>query len=472
MNTYTFTDTSSLYEQLYNKVRSDIISGALPEGSKLPSKRSLASNLGLSTITVENAYLQLMAEGYITSRPRSGYYVSASGIIASGSNTFAIKEKEPSYYSEDEDISEPKFLADFVSNQTLPERFPFSTWTKLMRETMMQNTEILMRRSPGRGLFGLREAIAEHASQKMGLRVHPSHIVIGAGTEYLYSLLIQLLGRDKVYGVVDPGYSKTTQVYTSNEVKCVHLTMDEAGISMDSLMASNADVLHISPSHHFPTGQITHITRRHELLNWLAESENRYIIEDEYDSEFRLQGKPIPPLSTINNNGRVIYMNTFSKSLSSTIRISYMILPEELSKSFDQKLSFYSCTVANFEQLTLAQFLKRGYFEKHLNRMRNYYRNTRNLLLSEIKKSPLAAAGNVLEADSGLHFLFKLGNGISASDAAAALGEKGIRIAALSDYYYSNAPKSNDTLIINYSGIRQECIPETVAIMSQVISQL
>ena len=381
MLTYSFENRNgiSLYEYLYNCIKEDILSFRLAPDEKLPSKRALAKNLNISTITVESAYGQLTAEGYIYSVPKSGFYVSH---IASSK---AVREAEAEAASGSPTEKSEEFFADFVRNNAASDNFPFVTWTKLMRETMSDEQKKLMVSSPSQGIYELRKEIAEYLYQFRGMDVSPDRIVVGAGTEYLYSLIIQLLGRNKIYAVEDPGYSKITRVYSMNNVKCVHIPLDKNGVDINVLEKSGAQVLHISPTHHFPTGIVTPVSRRYELLSWASKSEGRYIIEDDYDSEFRFQGKPIPSLQSIDVSRKTIYINTFSKSLTSTIRISYMVLPEELMLRYNRQLSFYSCTVSNFEQYTLAAFLEKGYFEKHINRMRNYYRARRDRLMCEIK---------------------------------------------------------------------------------------
>lgn len=468
MLTYNFNIDSNLplYEQLYSFIKNDILAKRLLPGERLPSKRDFAKNLGISTITVENAYLQLLAEGYITSKPRSGYYVDRVE-----STPIVPKEKyaNATSVSSTDESTVATYLANFSSNMTPPSNFPFAIWTKLMRGVLSSNPDTLLMPSPGQGLLELRKAIANHLQAFRGLDVSPNQIIIGAGTEYLYGLLIQLLGRDKCYAVEDPGYQKIAQIYESNQVKCVHIELDNHGISIKDLTKSDSDILHLSPAHHFPTGTITSISRRHEILSWASQKSSRYIIEDEYDSEFRLTGMPIPPLASIDSMGKVIYMNTFSKSLSSTIRISYMVLPFSLMERFNKELSFYSCTVPNFEQYTLADFISKGYFEKHINRSRNYYRNVRDQLLNGIYSSSLEPLCSVSEENSGLHFLIKMKTRQSAKKYVDKLKSKRIKISLISDYYHNPENAKDDSLIINYSGINPESIPKIISIMEECI---
>ncbi|MBE5939605.1 MAG: PLP-dependent aminotransferase family protein [Lachnospiraceae bacterium] len=457
MLTYSFENKGSdtLYEYLYKQIKDDIVNYRLSPDEKLPSKRALAKNLNVSTITVENAYSQLMAEGYIYSVPKSGFYVSnVSMVKAGGANgNGVIKESS---------VGQNAYFADFVSNSIAGGSFPFATWTKLMREIMSDDTDKLMVRSPAAGVYELRAAIADYLYQFRGMAVEPEQIVVGAGTEYLYGLIIQLLGFDKKYAVEDPGYGKIARIYNANKVKCVHVPLDENGVNMEEIEKVQADILHISPSHHFPTGIVTPISRRYELLSWAAKSEGRYIIEDDFDSEFRLLGKPIPSLQCIDVLEKVIYINTFSKSLTSTIRISYMVLPKSLMKKYNEELSFYSCTVSNFEQYTLAAFIKKGFFEKHINRMRNYYRTERDTILCCIKNHRYYNRIEIKEEHAGLHFLLKADTDIPDEEIIRRAKENGIHISTLSQYFNNKENATEHILVINYSGINVKDINEAL----------
>lgn len=449
--------TDTLYEYLYKQIKKDILSKKLVAGEKLPSKRMLAKNLNVSTITIENAYSQLAAEGYIYSIPKSGFYVTDI------SSDF-IEPQPPKTVKQHEMREEKKnaYFADFVSNSTAENAFPFSIWTKLIKEVMAENSKELLSRSPSNGVYALREAISGYLYQFRGMDVEPERIIIGAGTEYLYGLIIQLFGYDRCYAVEDPGYQKISRIYEAQNVTCKFVAMDESGINIEALEQSGADILHISPAHHFPTGLVTPISRRYELLSWASRQEERYIIEDEYDSEFRLVGKPVPTLESIDVGENVIYINTFSKSLSSTIRISYMVLPESLMKRYNEKLSFYACTVSNIEQYTLARFIKEGWLEKHINRMRNYYREQRDRILACIRKHINPEKIRIREENSGLHFLLEIDTKYSDERLRKNAEANGIHISFLSQYYRNPENARNHTLIINYSGIVAEDIEEAV----------
>lgn len=458
MISYSFANIGpdSLYEHLYKSIKKDILDGNLTANFKLPSKRSFAKNLGISVITVENAYAQLIAEGYAYSIPKKGFYVAD---LQPNRLVKNVVQAEPaSFFSS----GKTSYYADFTSNQTDCDNFPFATWAKLMRELLSENQDDLLANPPCGGVYELRLAIANHLKAFRNMHVAPEQIIIGAGTEYLYGLLIQLLGFDQNYGVENPGYSKIAHIYRSHKVHCDEITMDLDGIRIKELEDKKTDVVHLSPSHHFPTGLITPIGRRYELLGWAAKSDSRYIIEDEYDSEFRFTGQQIPTMQSIDVLEKVIYMNTFSKTLASTVRISYMVLPPHLVQRFYSELSFYSCTVSNFEQYTLARFIEKGYFEKHLNRMRNFYHSKRDEFIDCIKKSPLSRCSTILEADSGLHFLLQIDTELSDETVCENVKKQGIKINSLSQYYTEQNDSSNHIFLINYSSIKKEHMKEAV----------
>lgn len=456
MLTYSFENTGgcSMYEYLYRCIRDDIVSGKLSAGEKLPSKRAFAKHLSVSVITVENAYAMLAAEGYLYSLPKKGYFVERvepqvphpAGVVHTPS---LLLPKETHYF------------ADLVTNHLPPENFPFSTWAKLLREVLSARWDGLMQAAAFQGRRELQEAIAKHLYDFRGMTVEPEQIVIGAGTEYLYGLLVQFLGRDKIYGVEDPGYQKPARIYESNGAACVPIPMDEAGVRSDLLEDRRVDVLHISPSHHFPTGIVMPVSRRYELLGWCSRAEGRYILEDDYDCEFRTSGKPIPTLQSIDASDRVIYINTFSKTLASTIRISYMVLPRSLVVPFREKLGFYACTVSTFEQLALAEFIGAGYFEKHINRMRSHYRTQKNSILQQLKASPIADRISVTMENEGLHFLLEIRRDIDDGALIAAAEARGLRISCLSQYYRLE-PTSRHVIVVNYAGLPSDSTQEAV----------
>lgn len=442
-----------LYEALYRCIREDILLGKLAPGQKLPSKRALAQHLKVSNITVEGAYDQLLAEGYIRGKERVGCFVEAVEHRAAVKTQIAPPAQERSWE------------IDLTANGSTD--FPFSVWNKLQRQVMQDHARALLQPMPNQGLWELRYAIAGHLADFRGMQVSPEYILIGAGTDFLYNLLIQLLGRDKIYALEEPGYGKIRMIYAAGGVKCISAPMDGQGVIPECL--SDAQVLHISPSHHFPTGLVMPRERRNALLRWAYEKRDRYIIEDDYDSEFRFSAHPMPTMASMDGQSRVIYMNTFSKTLAPSFRISYMVLPPELMEQFQNTLGFYSCTVPSFEQYTLARFLREGHFEKHLNRMRKAYKSRRNAVVEALMKSPHAHQMGIIEQDAGLHFLLKIDTALTEAELVEACAAAGIRVRALSSYYHGDIPpEDRNCLVINYSGLH----PEQIELLSDKLSRI
>ena len=429
-----------LYESLYRLLREDIRTGKLSPGEKLPSKRALAAHLEVSVITVEAAYEELLSEGYIRSKEKVGYFVEE--------------------YRRPPAVTAPIVPAPDPAPRGTVEGFPFSVWSRLQREVVLDYGEKLLLPLPNRGVMELRNAIARHLASFRGMTVDPENILIGAGTDFLYNLLIQLLGRDYTYAVEDPGYGKIRSIYAAGGVTCLPIPMDESGVRPDAL--GDARVLHISPSHHYPTGLVTPPARRRELLDW-ADRNRGWIIEDDYDSEFRFHAHPMSAMQTMDAQ-RVIYMNSFSKSLAPSIRISYMVLPTSLMAKFQRELGFYSCTVPSFEQYTLARFLSMGHFEKHINRMRKFYRSSRKKVVARIKSSPMADRLTIRELDAGLHFLLQVDTSLPDS----AFREAGIPFPTLGSFY-ADKRENLHTLVVSYAGRKDETLDEALEKLEQLI---
>ena len=430
-----------LYEALYRCIRRDILSGKLAAGEKLPSKRALAAHLEVSKITVEAAYNQLLAEGYIRSEEKVGYFAENLQKLPSP----APIPEAAAQHAED--------LIDLTGDS--PSHFPFSVWSRLQREVMLDLGEGLLLPLHKQGLPQLRCAIARHLQQFRGMQVDPDNILVGAGTDFLYNLLVQLLGRDKRYGVEEPGYSKIQKIYEAAGAACNLLNLDKEGVDPEDL--GDTQVLHISPSHHFPSGIVMSNARRRTLLDWAAADSDRYIIEDDYDSEFRFNAHPMPALHTLDGGGKVIYLNTFSKTLAPSIRISYMVLPGSLMEKFRRTLGFYSCTVPSFEQYTLERFISRGHFEKHINRMRKHYKSIRNRVLTAITGCKYADHFTILEENAGLHFLLQVDLPLTDAQLTQLCRKLGLRVAPLSSYY--RFPEENShCLVVNYSGLTEEAL--------------
>ena len=338
------------YLQIYNQIKADIISGVLD--GKLPSKRLLSDELGVSTITVEHAYALLADEGYIEPRERSGYFV-----IFKQGDGFSVGEAAAT-------APLPHPVHSYPG-------FPFSVLSKTMRNILSVYGERILEKSPGEGCEELRTALARYLARNRGLNITTEQIVIGSGAEYLYGLIIELLGRDRIYGIEQPSYAKIEQVYTAAEVALEHLPLSHDGIDSVALAASTATVLHTTPYRSFPSGVTASASKRHEYIRW---AENRYIIEDDFESEFSVSTKAEDTLFSLSKAENVIYLNSFSKTISPALRVGYMVLPKALAAPFREKLGFYSCTVPTFEQLVIASLLDSGDFQRHINRVRRKLR--------------------------------------------------------------------------------------------------
>ena len=463
MLTYSFSNKGelSMYEYLYRCIRSDIETGVIAPGEKLPSKRSFARHLGVSLITVEGAYSQLIAEGYLRAEPRRGYFacdLNSSGVVSGrkpsllgvvGSSSLGTTYPTDGDLFPEEGLAQayaslaaagrPRegridaggqsatlasssggngfndeaVFADFTGSSVPLGMFPYAAWAKSVRDTLTRESERMLVSETGfAGALRLRKAIADHLRGFRGMEVDPECIVVGAGSQVLYNWLVQLLGRNLRYGVEDPGYLRLSRIYEANDVALSHIPLDENGIDMASVVDSGADVLHLMPSHQFPTGIVTSIGRRYELLGWASAKDNRYLVEDDYDCEFRLTGRPIPSLQSIDATGKVIYANTFSKSLGPAFRVGYLVLPPALADRFRRELGFYSCTVSAIDQLALARFIESGDYERHVNRLRTYYRSVRDALVSAFQRSSFSGRVSIEEQDAGIHFIMGISTDI------------------------------------------------------------
>lgn len=550
MLTYALNRTAreSLYEQLYRALRFDIESGALGAGDRLPSKRAFAKHLGVSVVTVEGAYDQLVAEGYVRAVPRSGFYVQEIGPnlasfsristsaevkvplgdssgaksascrpearisgndgveklekLARKGAPFCIAHSEEGLAGVSPGAGR-KWLADFTG-ATAPEGvFPYAAWARTLRRVLADESErTVLEASRPQGSPRLRAAIAAHLRGFRGMEVHPDQIVIGSGAQSLYGLLVQLLGRDLVYGVEDPGYPRLTRIYESNDVTVRPIALDGEGPALESLARAGVDVLHCTPSHQFPTGITVPVSRRRSLLEWAqsgvaapkdgaaageargrsvkaSSARPRYLIEDDFDCEFRMAGRPVPPLAALDGAGRVVYANTFSKTLGGAFRIGYMVLPEALAERFRDRLGFYACTVGALEQLTLARFMESGDYERHVNRQRTRYRRLLSALIDALAASSAGDHLHFANAGAGLHFLMEV-RGVEGDERGGATFEervarraaiRGVRLAPLGRYRFTGCEAGwcRPSFMMSFSSVKEETIPEVVGIVSEAV---
>lgn len=346
------------YMQLYVQIRNDIIKGAWRLGDKLPSKRQMAVDTGTSVITVEHAYNLLDDEGYIEPRERSGYYV-----IYNEKDTFPVATQR---------VRPPVSPTEW----DVPKDFPFAKYAGTMRRVLSQYGPSILTRSPNRGVRVFQEAIASYLMRSRGIEAEPDQILIGAGAEYMYSLIVQMLGRDLRYALEKPSYEKIRQVYESNGASCDFLTMGDTGILSSELERTHASILHVTPFHSYPSGITATASKRGEYIRW-AIQRNGMIIEDDFDSEFTLSTKAEDTLYSLDPNGHVIYINSFARTISPSIRVAYMIIPKPLKKAYEERISFYSCAVPVYEQLVLAEFMNNGDFERRINKVRRSLRKAK-----------------------------------------------------------------------------------------------
>ena len=341
-----------VYLQLYGLIRDDIVNGIYPYNGKLPSIRALAEETGVSTVTVEHAYALLCDEGYIEPRERSGFVVCFRKTDGFAASTKPSKK--------------PRTIPR--SDHAHPD-FPLSVLSKTMRKVLTEHGELLLEKSPNLGCTELREAIRKYLGRNRGITVDTEQIVIGSGSEYLYGLIVELLGRKRVFAIESPSYKKIEQVYRSTEIAYDLLPLTQTGIDSKALAKTRADVLHTTPYRSYPSGVTATASKRHEYVRWASET-GRYIIEDDFESEFSVSSKPTETLFSLSDRDNVIYLNTFSRTISPSLRIGYMVLPKHLVSVYEEKLGFYSCTVPTFMQYVLTELLENGDFERHINRVR------------------------------------------------------------------------------------------------------
>ena len=444
MLTYDLPEKNKYYA-LYLALRGDVLAGNIKSGEKLPSKRSLAEHLGVSVITVQTAYEQLLAEGYVVSRERRGYFAAE------------VSPQSEVSYTPQKPLNEPRverWALDLCSGRAPVKLFPFSTWAKLMRQTLSEEGGHLLERVPCDGDWALKQAVAAYLYRFRGFRVDPRYVVIGAGAEYLYGVVVQLLGRDRPYAVENPVYGRVPKTYELNGAKCVNVPVTKFGADVESAENSGACALHISPSHQYPTGAVMPAANRSRLIAW-AEKTDAYIIEDDYDSEFRLFGKPLQTMAGLNGE-RVIYLNTFSKTLAPSLRMGYMVLPPVLYARYRSLYGDSANVVPLFEQKTLAKMLDGGYFERHVNRLRAYYRTVREKLMKILENLPFEK--RIIETGGGLHLTVRLPSFASDEEIKSKAKERGIKIKCVSDYLFSPDKRYEKVAVINYSSVEADAL--------------
>ncbi len=448
----------TLYEQIYEYVKKEILEGKIRCGERLPSTRLLAERLGVSRSTAQLAYEQLLSEGYIESIPCRGYFVCQM-------DELYHLEQHPQAQEEPERAKAKAFSYDFTPNGVDLEHFPFATWRKLSREVLQDDQKELFLLGDAKGEKSLRTVICTYLHQARGVNVQPSQIVLGAGNDYLQMLLSRMIGTDHRIAMESPTYRHAWEVFRRLGYACCTVSMDRYGMNVEELRRSGADVAYVMPSHQYPMGIVMPIKRRQELLSWAAEEPGRYIIEDDYDSEFRYVGRPIPSLQGSDSHQNVIYIGTFSKSIAPAIRVSYLVLPQKLLERYEQVGRNFPCTVSRVDQRILQLFMERGYFERHLNKMRALYKNKHDLLLTEVRR--LNGVRRVQGERSGVHILLEMENGITEAERIAQAGRAGVRVYPLSEYCIDER-EYPPTVLLGYATMGEEEIREAIRILTAV----
>ena len=405
MLTYDMQQTAgrTLYEHLYYCLRADIETGRLRPHVKLPAKREFARHLGVSVITIEGAYRQLVAEGYAYTQERRGHFVAPIEPPLDQERAHRLLQQQIA------DLQAGRLSTEDLPMPFVRGVFPYKMWARAMRQVLAdESEESLQRAAQPAGSARLRVALARHLRAVRGMEVSPEQIVVGAGAQTLYGLVVQLLGRHRTFALENPGYTRLAQVYRSNEVAVVPVGLDREGMRMAFVRHPEVSVVHCMPSHQLPLGITMSARRRRELLAWADDAPDRFIVEDDYDCEFRMQGRPVPAMQAADRSGRVIYVNTFTKSLGPAFRIGYMVLPPALVCLFHERLGFYANTVGVLDQLTLARLLESGEYERHVNRQRTRYRVVQDTLVQALQTCDAGAPLAFRHLGAGLHFLLEV----------------------------------------------------------------
>lgn len=466
-------DTKSsrpLYEQIYAYIKEEIQAGGLPFKERLPSSRNLAKYLQVSRSTVHLAYEQLLSEGYIESIPCRGYFVSEL-------DGLCFLKQETEEEKEDKEEENSRYDYDFSPYGIDVASFPQSAWRKVSKSILSEENHDYFQLGDPNGEILLRRTIAEYLHQARGVNCTASQVIVGAGNDYLLMLLCTICGREYKIAMENPTYMKAYRVLKMLSKEMVTIPMDQEGMKVDALEKSGAEMAYVMPSHQYPLGTVMPIRRRMELLRWAVKKEGRYIIEDDYDSEFRYKGKPIPSLQGYDNAGKVVYIGTFSRSIAPSIRISYMVLPHSLLELYQRRGALFSSTVSRVDQMIITRFLKEGHFERHLNRMRAVYKGRHDLLLECLKQNGILDICRVSGENAGVHILLEFVNGMGEQKAIDQAANEGVRVYGLSDYCVDipedirekttvseggALPGIQATVMLGYANMKEEEIEEAV----------
>lgn len=450
-----------LYEEIYDHLKHLIEKDVLDENDLMPSKRKLAEQFKVSPLTVEKAYMQLIEEGYVYSVEKRGYFVGKKVTLfkpTPNKKNFNLQEKEKTTYT-----------YDFSTSYVDTEHFPNQVWAKLAREVLSEQHHQMLNDVDPMGLYDLRVEIAKHIDIYRGIEIDPKQILIGSSSTQLLSIVIELLGRSQRYAIEDPAYPKIYHVLNTLDIKVDMIGVDQNGLIVDELKKTNVNVVHVVPSHQYPLGVTMSIQRKKELLNWVYAKKGRYIIEDDYDSEFKYQGKPIEAIKGLDALDKVIYMNTFSKSLAPSFRVAYVVLPKILLNTFDQVSMYHRCTVPSFEQYILYKFMHKGSFTRHLHRMMKIYKQKLDMVLNIMKdEKEIKISGY----ESGLHFILSFKSNMSEDDIIKKLKSNGINVFGVKSYIHTKFNHDDEIhLVVGYAGIALDQLEKGFKALLKVCKQ-
>ncbi|MFF2448251.1 PLP-dependent aminotransferase family protein [Neobacillus sp. NPDC058068] len=446
-----------LYIQLSNYIKQEILTGRIKPKEKLPSKRHLSTYLGLSLNTIQAAYDQLGAEGYLESKPRQGLFVTML------EDDIFPNQEYPQFEPKSEQV-QANVKIDFNSGNVDLEHFPFAVWRKLTIQYLYDDQCEFFNTGNPQGEQQLREEIAKYLFASRGVKCSSNQIVIGAGTQVLMGLLCLLIGKDHTYALENPGFHRTRTVLEDLGAHTISIPLDEDGMDVKKLKDSTTNAAYVTPSHQFPYGMVMPIQRRMELLRW-AEEKGSYIIEDDYDGEFRYKGKPIASLQGLDTNGNVVYLGTFSKSLIPSIRISYLVLPQTLLQKYQEHFTIYKQTASRLHQITLYRFMNEGYWQTHLNKMRTLYRKKQNTLIHSINKY-MGDNVNIIGEKSGLHIVLEVKNGISEKELIDRAMKVGVKVYPLSIYYAGSNESQESKVLLGFGGLTIEEIEKGIRLLT------
>lgn len=454
-----------LYDQIYTYIKEEIKNGSIPYHAKLPSTRSLATYLQVSRNTVDMAYSQLVSEGYIESKSKSGYYVCQITEMLALPERATIKQVKLTQ-------EKPNFTYDFSPFAIDIRHFPYNTWRKLSKECLNNSNNDLFLLGHKQGDMDFRESIQKYLHESRGVQCDKEQIIIGAGADYLLQLLsglLQALSDTCKIAMENPTYTQAYRIFRGLGVSTCCIPLDHSGISIDSLKRSDANIAYVTPSHQYPLGIIMPIKRRQALLSWANEEENRYIIEDDHDSEFRYKGKPIPALQGLDQNGKVIYIGTFSRAVAPAIRVGYLVLPQTLLNLYKSKYNYYTSTVSRIDQSILTAFINEGYFERHLNKMRTLYKGKHDILMQALKifKNKVSIQGE----HAGLHLVVTFHLPITEEELIAKAAKSSIKLYGLKDFFISFNDSINyePTILLGYANLTEDEIIHGIKQLYQVL---